>query len=37
MSSFMKDGRKIIQQERIADLVQIGKIYPLQIETLHWM
>ncbi len=37
MSSFMKDGRKIIQQERIADLVQIGKIYSLQIETLHWI
>jgi hypothetical protein len=37
MSSFTKDGRKKIQQERTADLVQPGKIYSLQIETLHWM
>ncbi len=34
---FYKDGRKKIQQERIADLVQPEKIYSLQIETLHWM
>ncbi len=34
---FTKDGRKKIRQERIADLVQPGKIYSLQIETLHWM
>jgi hypothetical protein len=29
-------GKKI-QQETIADLVQPGKIYSLQIETLNWM
>ncbi len=33
VSSSTKDGRKKIQQERIADLVQPGKIYSLQIET----
>ncbi len=37
MSSSTKVGRTTIQQERIADLVQAGRIYSLQIETLHWM
>ncbi len=37
MSSSTKDGSKKIQLEKIADLVQPGKIYSLQIETLNWM
>ncbi len=37
MSSSTKDGNKKIQQERIVDLVQPGKIYSLKIETLNWM
>jgi hypothetical protein len=36
-SSSTKDGSKTIQLERIADLVQPGKIYSLQIEMLNWM
>ncbi len=37
MSCSTKDGSKKIQQERIVDLVQPGKIYSLQIEMLNWM
>jgi hypothetical protein len=37
MSSSTKDESKKIQQERIADLMQPGKIYSLQIETFNWM
>jgi hypothetical protein len=37
MNSSTKDESKKIQQERIAELVQPGKIYSLQIETLNWM
>ncbi len=33
----VEDESKKIQQEGIADLVQPGKIYSLQIETLNWM
>jgi hypothetical protein len=36
-SSSTKDESKTIQLERIADLVQPGKIYSLQIEALNWM
>jgi hypothetical protein len=37
MSSSTRDGSKKIQQERIADLAQPGKINFLQIEMLNWM
>jgi hypothetical protein len=37
MSSSTKDGSKKIKQERIADSVQPGKNYSLQIEMLNWM
>jgi hypothetical protein len=35
--SSTKDGSNKIQLERIADLVQPGKIFSLQTEMLNWM